>query len=186
LLLKNPVQGIRLPAAKCGRRAKPYITREQFTLLVGMVAEPYATMLYTAAYTGLRPSEVIGLRRRNVLDDSIRIEERFCRGNWGAPKSEASNATIPVNRAVIERIRRLDSLTVKVKAGRAVRQFPAVRKRGPDDLVFQSPETGGPIRDNNVLVRHLKPAARAVGLPWVNWQVLRRSFATWLQIDGRT
>jgi integrase len=184
LLVKNPVEGVRLPAPKCGKRAKPYITQQQFGLLVEMIAEPYATMLYTAAYTGLRPSEVIGLRRRNVHDDSITIEERYCRGDWGAPKSDASNATVPVNRAVIERIRRLDSLTIEVKAGRALRRYPAVKHRGPDDLVFQSPESGGPIRDNNVLVRHLKPAARKLGLPWVNWQVLRRSFATWLKIHG--
>ena len=184
LLVKNPVEGVRLPAAKCGKRSKPYITQQQFALLVEMIAEPYATMLYTAAYTGLRPSEVIGLRRRNVHDDSITIEERYCRGDWGAPKSDASNATVPVNRAVIERIRRLDSLTVEVRAGRALRRYPAVRLTGPDDLVFQSPESGGPIRDNNVLVRHLKPAGRALGIPWVNWHVLRRSFATWLKIAG--
>jgi len=40
------------------------------------------------------------------------------------------------------------------------------------------------MRDNNVLVRHLKPAARQLGLGWVNWLVLRRSFATWLKMAG--
>jgi site-specific recombinase XerD len=40
------------------------------------------------------------------------------------------------------------------------------------------------MQDNNILVRHLKPAARTLGMPWVNWQVLRRSFATWLKING--
>ena len=184
LLVKNPVEGVKLPVAKHGRRTKPYITQKQFMMLIEMIAEPYATMLYTAAYTGLRPSEVIGLRRRNVREDSITIEERCCRGDWGAPKSEASNATVPVNRAVVERIRRLDSLTITVRAGRGVRQYAAVRSRGPDDLVFQSRETGGAMRDNNILVRHIKPAARMLGIPWVNWQVLRRSFATWLKMAG--
>lgn len=37
------------------------------------------------------------------------------------------------------------------------------------------------MRDNNVLSRHIKPAARKLGIGWVNWQVLRRSCATWLQ-----
>ncbi len=184
LLITNPVEGVRLPPPKHGKRRKPYITQEQFSLLVGMVAEPYATMLYTAAYTGLRPSELIGLRRRNVHDDAITVEERCCRGDWGAPKSEASNATVPVPPAVIERIRRLDSVTVEVRAGRAVRRYQAVKSRGPDDLVFQSLETGAPMRDNNVLVRHIKPAARKLKLDWVNWQVLRRSFATWLGQKG--
>ena len=40
------------------------------------------------------------------------------------------------------------------------------------------------MRDNNVLVRHLKPAGRKLGIEWVNWQVLRRSFATSLKIAG--
>ena len=54
-------------------------------------------MVYVAVYTGLRVSELIGLRWRNVHEDSITIDERYCRGDWGAPKSEASNATVPVN-----------------------------------------------------------------------------------------
>jgi len=153
-------------------------------VLVDLIAEPYATMLFTAAYTGLRPSEVIALRRRNIHEDSITVEQRFCRGDWGAPKSAASNATVPVNRAVIDRIWRLDTLAANVKAGTAVRLIPVVKSKGPDDLVFQSPVTGGPMQDNNILVRHLKPAARKLGMGWVNCQVLRRSFATWLKING--
>jgi len=55
-----------------------------------------------------------------------------------------------------------------------------VKSDGPDDLVFQSVKTGAPIRDNIVLCRHIKPAARKLGVGWVNWQVLRRSYATWM------
>lgn len=51
-------------------------------------------------------------------------------------------------------------------------------------MVFASLVKGRPIRDNNILVRHIKPAGRKFGLPWLNWQVLRRSFATWLKIAG--
>lgn len=40
------------------------------------------------------------------------------------------------------------------------------------------------MRDNIILVRHIKPAAGRLGIPWVNWQVLRRSCATWLQQAG--
>jgi integrase len=184
LLIKNPVEGVRLPTAKSGKRSKPYITQPQFTLLLELVQEPYASMLYVAAYTGLRVSEVVGLKWRNVRADSISVEERYCRGDWGAPKSAASNAEIPVNHLVIERIERLKSLTVEVKAGCAVRRYPAVRCSGPDDLVFQSVTKGAPMRDNNILVRHIKPAAKALGLPFVNWQVLRRSFAMLLKKSG--
>jgi hypothetical protein len=40
------------------------------------------------------------------------------------------------------------------------------------------------MRDNNILCRHIKPAARRLKLDRVNWQVLRRSCATWLQPAG--
>ena len=184
LLVKNPVEGVRLPTPKRGKRSKPYVTEPLFYSLLGLIAEPYASMIYVAVYTGLRVSELIGLRWRNVHEDAITIAERYCRGDWGAPKSDASNVTIPVNRAVIERIQRLKTLTVEVRAGRAVRRYPAVKTSGPEELVFQSVAKGAPLRDNNILVRHIKPGARAVGAPWINWQVLRRSFATWLKIKG--
>jgi site-specific recombinase XerD len=38
--------------------------------------------------------------------------------------------------------------------------------------------------DNTILSRHIKPAGRKLGIGWVNWQVLRRSNATWLQQSG--
>src|SRR5215831_13318350 len=62
LLVKNPAAGIRLPIAKRGKRSKPYITQQQFELLVTLVSEPYASMIYVAVFTGLRVSELIGLR----------------------------------------------------------------------------------------------------------------------------
>jgi integrase len=91
---------------------------------------------------------------------------------------------VAVNRSVIERIQRLKTMTITVRAGRANRQVRLVKSDGPDDLVFQSTLKGAPMRDNNILVRHIKPAARKLGIGWVNWQVLRRSFATWLKMAG--
>ena len=184
LLVKNPVEGLKLPPAKKGRRSKPFVTPQQLHALLELIAEPYSSMVFVAVYTGLRPSELVGLRWRNVHADSICIDERCCRGDWGAPKSEASNATVAVTEDVIARIHRLRTLTIDVRAGRATRHYRAVKSDGPDDLVFQSTATGAPMRDNNVLVRHLKPAARKLGMDWVNWQVLRRSFATWLKMAG--
>jgi integrase len=181
-LPSNPVEKIRLKRRK--NRRKPFLRTEQFHALVEAISEPYATMIYVAVFTALRVSELAALRWRNIDAHSITIEERYSRGDFDQPKSEASRATIPVDEHVIERIEQLKSVEVTVRAGRANRRYKAVKSDGPDDLVFQSVATGAAMRDNNILCRHIKPAARKLNLDWVNWQVLRRSCATWLQQAG--
>jgi integrase len=80
---RNPARGLRLPRAKLRRAHRAWITPAQLAEIVAGMAEPYATMVYTAAWTGLRVSELIGLRWRNVGADSITVAERCCRGDWG-------------------------------------------------------------------------------------------------------
>lgn len=179
-LNRNPMEGLRLPKDRRARRPKPTITPEQFANLVQLVSEPYATMIFTAVWTGLRVSELIGLKWRCIHADSISVEERYFRGDWAVPKTAASAATIGVEPEVIARLLRLPSLHVEVRAGCAVRKYKLVKSGGPDDLVFQSVFRGRPMNDQNVLKRHVSPAARKLGLPFVNWRCLRTSHATWL------
>ena len=58
-------------------------------------------MLYVSVWTGLRVSELIGLKWRCIHADSITVEERFSRGDWSVPKTQASAATIGVSPEVI-------------------------------------------------------------------------------------
>src|SRR5262249_39655114 len=132
-LIKNPVEGVRLPRRKAGKKLKPWITAQQFEALIELIPEPYATMAYVAVFSGLRVSELVGLRWRNIHQDAITIEERYCRGDWGAPKSEASSATIAVPVGVIERIHKLKRVIVEIKAGTGTRRYAAVKSSGPDD-----------------------------------------------------
>lgn len=184
-LSANPCHGVKLPPAKRGKSPKPFITERQFDQLVELIAEPYATMVYVACWTGLRISELIGLRWNDVGVDTLTIDERNCRGDVSQPKSDASNATVAVLPDVISRIHRLKTLTARVGGGRAGYQtFKVVKSDAQDALVFQSVRKGVPMRDNNILVRHIKPAGKALGIPWVNWRCLRTSFATLLKDRG--
>jgi integrase len=183
LLVTNPAAGIKLPKERRGKRkTKPHITPEQFDELVSAMEEPYASMVFVAIYTGLRVSELAALKWNDVGKDSITVDERFCRGDWSEPKSDASNATIGVDRCVVERMHRLKLLTVEGRCGGrgAVRKYKVVKSDGPDDLVFQSLRKGAPLRDNNILSRHIKPAGRKLGFSFVNWRSLRTSRATWM------
>jgi integrase len=94
-------------------------------------------------------------------------------------------STTTVRAEVIQRIHRLKGLSVKIGGGRRKYQtFKLVKSDAPDALVFQSVRKGAPMRDNNILSRHIKPAARKLGIPWVNWRCLRTSFATILKDKG--
>ena len=51
-------------------------------------------------------------------------------------------------------------------------------------ILYSSVRSGSPMRDNNILSRFIKPAARTLGLDFVNWRCLRTSHATWLKMAG--
>ena len=150
------------------------------------MAEPYATMLYVCVLAGLRVSELIGLKWEDVHSDSLTIDEKYCRGEWGCPKTAGSSATIGVDAGVIQRIHQLRDVEVRINWGAngAKKTFKMVRSDNPGDLVFQSIRKGVPMSDHNILTRHIKPAARKLGIGWVNWQVLRRSYGTWMAESG--
>ncbi|MBV9482063.1 MAG: tyrosine-type recombinase/integrase [Acidobacteria bacterium] len=183
-LEKNPLDGLKLPKDKRPRRVKPVLTPLQFYRLLELMPEPYATMVSVCVWAGLRASEVIGLRWRDIQPDAIVISERYCRGDWDSPKTDASAAPIAVEPELIGRIERLKTLEVSIRAGRAIRKFRVVKSSRPDDLVFQSVKHGKPMRDSNVLRRFIKPAARQLGIGFCNWQTLRRSCATWMVQSG--
>ncbi|PYX61065.1 MAG: hypothetical protein DMG73_04945, partial [Acidobacteria bacterium] len=79
---------------------------------------------------------------------------------------------------------RLKTLEVEINWGGkgARKRIKLVRSDGPQDLVFQSLRNGAPMRDGNVLRRHLRPAALKLGMEpeKATWRSLRTSCATWM------
>lgn len=182
---RNPFFKAELPQGRPTPKQKPTITTAQFDKLVEIIPEPYATMVYVAIYTGLRASEVIGLKWNDLQEWAITIDEKYCRGEWGIPKSDASRTTISVLKKVISRIYQLKGMKIQIGGGRGGYQtFDAVKSEAPGDLIFRGVRSGREMRDNNILTRHIKPAGRMLGIGFVNWQVLRRSHATWLKRAG--
>lgn len=104
------------------------------------------------------------------------------------PKTTASSATIGVASSVIARIQKLKTLEVEINWGGkgAKKKIKAVRSSQPSDLVFQSLRTGAPMNDQNILRRHLRPAAKKRGIDpkKATWRSLRTSWATWMGQAG--
>jgi len=119
LLTRNPLLAVQIPRSKVvnKKKQKPHITPEEFDRLVALVDEPYSTMIYVAVFSGLRVSELIGLKWEDVHHDSLTVDESYCRGDWSVTKTAGSAATVGVSASVIARIHRLETLEVELNWG---------------------------------------------------------------------
>ena len=106
-----------------------------------------AALYLTAAMTGLRQGELLGLRWRDVdfAARKVRVVSPYVRGEFGDPKSEGSGRSVPL-------------------AERVSTELENLRARSPyaadQNLVFCHPETGNPL-DRAKLTRRFKKAIRS-------------------------
>lgn len=122
------------------------------------------TIYLTAAMTGLRQGELLGLRWRDIdwTAGRIRVRQSYVRNEFGSPKSRRSSRSVPLADRV---------------AGELERHFQASAYQGDDDLVFCHPETGAPL-DRSRLLKRFKAAAKTAGLRDVRFHDLRHTFGT--------
>jgi integrase len=128
------------------------------------------TLYLTAAMTGLRQGELLGLRWRDVDFDArrIRVVSPFVRGEFGDPKSAGSGRSVPMAERVAIALARL----------REVSYYAHDR-----DLVFCHPETGKPL-DRSKLVRRFKQALVRAGVHRITFHELRHTFGTRMAAAG--
>jgi integrase len=123
--------------------------------------------------TGLRQSELLGLRWRDVdwSAQRIRVRNTFVRGEHSTDgKSDLSTRrSVPM-------------------AGRLARELDRWSQRteyhGDGDLVFAHPQTGSPL-DRSKVTKRFKEACRAAGVREVKFHDLRHTFATRLAASGQ-
>ena len=129
-------------------------------------------VILTAAMTGLRQSELLGLRWRDVdwSSQRIRVRNTFVRGEHSAEgKSDLSTRrSVPL-------------------ATRLGRELDLWSKRtayaGDDDLVFAHPQKGTPL-DRSKLSKRFKKACVDAKIHPVRFHDLRHTFATRLAASG--
>lgn len=135
---------------------------EQVAAIVSMAREPYATWFALLASTGLRVSESLGLRWRDVdlgSEPTVSVRRRWRLGRFDAPKSTAGRRTVAIDRALADRL----AACRGVAAG--------------DDLVFAS-RTGRPLDADNVRSRVLRPLAEEAGASVTGFHAFRHYYAS--------
>jgi len=130
-------------------------------------------LILTAAMTGLRQSELLGLRWRDVdwTAQRIRVRNTFVRGEHSSQgKSDLSTRrSVPM----------ADRL-----AGELDRWSKRSEYRADGDLVFAHPQTGSPL-DRSKVSKRFKTACRDAGVREVKFHDLRHTFATRLAASGQ-
>jgi integrase len=128
------------------------------------------TLYLTAAMTGLRRGELLGLRWEDVDFDAgvIRVRRTFSRGEFGTPKSSRSSRAVPLAAEVKDALQR---------HRREARFLANV------DLVFAHPDCGRAVDPSKVRKRFIRTARRAELRP-VRFHDLRHTFGTRLAAAG--
>jgi len=129
-------------------------------------------VILAAAMTGLRQSELLGLRWRDIdwTAQRIRVRNAFVRGEHSAEgKSDLST-------------RRSVPLADRL-AGELARWFTRTPYNTEDDLVFAHPQTGNPI-DRSEVTKRFQGACRDAGVNVITFHDLRHTFGTRLAANG--
>jgi integrase len=129
-------------------------------------------VVIAAAMTGLRQSELLGLRWRDVdwIAQRIRVRKPHVRGVHSTRgKSELSTKrSVPMAERLARELDRWSKRAVY---------------RGDDDLVFAHPQTGHAL-DRSKVSKRFKSACKDAGVRPVRFHDLRHTFATRLAASG--
>jgi integrase len=170
-LARNVAAGVKLP--KVQRREMHFLNAVQVEQLADSIDPRFATLVRVAAYTGLRPCELVALRvsRLDLLRGTVRVAEAAPevagRLEWGGVKTHEAR-TVRLPRFLCDELG----------------AYLADRPHGPEDLVFTAP-LGGPLRESKFVPGYFKPAVAAVGLPpTLRFYDLRHTAASLLIREG--
>ena len=170
-LARNVAAGVKLP--KVQRREMHFLNAVQVEQLADSIDPRFATLVRVAAYTGLRPCELVALRvsRLDLLRGTVRVAEAAPevagRLEWGGVKTHEAR-TVRLPRFLCDELG----------------AYLAGRPHGPDGLVLSAP-LGGPLRESKFVPGYFKPAARAAGLPsTLRFYDLRHTAASLLIREG--
>ncbi len=172
LIESNPVGKLdRSERPRVSRQERPVLNPDEIGRLLAAAPPRFRTLLATAALSGLRQGELLGLHWRDVDFENELIHVRT------ALNRKRRDVPPKTERAVRDVI-------LMPALGEALRRHKAESKfNQPDDYVFTT-RTGAPEHAAHVGLRALKPALERAELRPIRWHDLRHTFASLLIAGG--
>ena len=161
-LERNPCTGVKLPKNANGKKVtRTVLTPQQVIALANRLPEPYATLVLFLASSGLRIGEAIAIKWSDFEGNVLNVSRRIYDGVVDTVKSESSIRRLPIEPALMARMRQL----------------------GDGDWVFRS-KGGTPINPGNALKRYIRPAATELGITLGGWHDFRHTLTTTMRRNG--
>jgi integrase len=164
----NPVTLAVIPASAPKGKEKEAYTIEEIQAMLKILPEPAATVVETAAWTGLRASELRGLEwdcYQAASDHNslgvLKVRRAVWRNHVGEPKTERSKAPVPI----------IPQLAQRLATHRRARGNPI---NGP---VFANGR-GNPMSLDALYWRQMRDILKKAGITWKGWHGFRRGLAS--------
>ena len=163
----NPFEEVKIPKTSKQRQPTRYAALDTVLDMIDALDEPAATVVATAAFSGLRKAEIQGLKWEDLKDGELHVQ----RSAWRTTaiqevKTEASKGGVPVIPILAEHLE-------EHRNG-----FP---KEG---FIFTGSKMGRPLDLHNLANRVIRPALNDAKIPWCGWHGFRRGLATNLHTLG--
>lgn len=161
-LTVSPCDAVRLPR-RGERREMLFLSTTEVAAVASAITPHYRTLVYVAAYTGLRAGELGALRRRdvNLLHAKVYVHRALKDINSSSKHISPADKGLIFGPTKTGKVRSvgLPSFLVTMLTDH-LESLPV----DPDALVFTS-ASGGPLRHGNFYRRHFKPAVKAALQP---------------------
>jgi integrase len=173
LIPANPIRGL---VRQSAQRAKEpdVLTAAEIRSILGPLGPLQRCMVFLAASTGLRFSELRGLQWQDVdaVAGVLHLRRGVVERHITALKTKASRKPVPLDPALVNAL-----LTFQ-------QQTPYNQ---PEDWVFASVKMSGrvPVWPSCLMADHIQPAAKDAGIiKHISWHTFRHSYATLLKANG--
>jgi integrase len=162
LIERNPWRDVRMQEARAPRPTVAYSLEESIKILRALSSRVDAALVFTlAAFLGMRPSEIAGLKWEDIEETQLNVRQAVVRGVAGETKTKQSQRSLPL----IEPVRSLVAAWREQCGGVTV------------GWVFTS-RGGSPLKMESFVKPAIMPAVREAGLQWHGLYAARRACAT--------
>lgn len=162
--MPNPITDVSIPRVSEPAETHAYSLEEINTMLLALADKPIAhTAVLLAALTGMRKSEIRGLRWMDFTGTELSVSRSVWNGVISDTKTTKSKAPVPCVRMLADALH-----TLRTAQGILAQ---------PDSSIFQA-GNGKPLCLDNLARKHIVPALEGTGVSWNGWHAFRRGCAT--------